>query len=332
MIGLEIAGLLLGLLLAVAASAFFSGAETGVYSVNPVRLRVRAEHHDAAARRLARLMERPDEMVITALLGTNVADYLASALLAALILRSSASEALTEVYATAILTPVILVYGGIIPKDLFRRENDWLMYAIATPLGWARKAAGATGLVWALRTLTQRLTAWLDPAHAAVSAEALTRVRVRRMLAEGAVRGGLSAFQRDTLERVMTLRDVRVADVMTPRERSAMVPEGISRDDLLRITRMAHFSRLPVYRDDPRRVVGIINVYDVLMDEEKRPIAEYIGPAVFVEHDSTVSAAILKLQETRQGMAIVRNAAGDGIGLFTMKDLVECIVGELQDW
>ncbi len=324
--------LIIGALIAVLLSALFSGAETGVYCLDHVRLRVRSDQKDPQARRLASLMERREDLVITTLLGTNVADYLLTVCVTALLLRTAVSGSLAEIYATAIVTPIILVFGGVIPKDWFQRQSDRLMYPLALPLKWCWRGACWIGVVWLLRTLTRRLLHRIDPLRASAEKDLLPRVRVRRLLREGAVRGGLSPFQRDTIERVMNISNVRVADVMVPRQRAAIVPSDIPRADVLRIARMAHFSRLPVYRDDPRRIVGILNVYHVLTDERQRPIAEYVQQATYVQAGETVPAALLELQQARQVMGIVVDPAGNCLGLFTIKDLVEEIVGELAAW
>ena len=324
--------LIIGALIAVMLSALFSGAETGVYCLDRVRLRVRSDQKDPQARRLASLMERREDLVITTLLGTNVADYLLTVCVTVLLLRAVVSGSLAEFYATAIVTPIILVFGGVIPKDWFQRQSDRLMYPLALPLKWCWRVACWIGVVWLLRTLTRRLLHRIDPLRASAEEDLLPRVRMRRLLREGAVRGGLSPFQRATIERVMNISNVRVADVMVARQRAAIVPSDIPREDVLRIARMAHFSRLPVYRDDPRRIVGILNVYHVLTDERQRPIAEYVQPATYVQAGETVPAALLRLQQARQVMGIVVDPAGNCLGLFTIKDLVEEIVGELAAW
>ncbi|MFQ5807296.1 MAG: CNNM domain-containing protein [Phycisphaerae bacterium] len=325
-------GLVIGAIVAVTLSAFFSGTETGIYCLNRVRLNVRAGQNETGARRLTSLLERPQDLVITTLLGTNVADYLATVCVMALLLHYAVSQSLSEVYATAIVTPLILVFGGVIPKDWFQRESNRLMYALALPLTWCRRVACGTGLVGMLGGLTRYLIRRVDPQRAGAEEELLPRARIRRLLSEAAAGGGLSAFQRDTLERVMEISRVRVVDVMVPRQRAAIVPIDTPRAELLRIARMAHFSRLPVYRDDPRRIVGIVNVYHVLTDDEQKPIGAHVQEATFLHATETVPAALLKMQQARQVMAIVTDRAGNCLGLFTMKDLVEEIVGELEAW
>jgi putative hemolysin len=325
-------GLIIGALFALGLSAFFSGTETGTYCLNRVRLNVRSGQNDVRARRLMALLERPQDLVITTLLGTNVADYLATVFVTALLLHFAISQRFSEVYATAIVTPLILVFGGVIPKDWFQRESDRLMYPLASPLTWCWRLARWTGLLWVLGMLTHHLIRRIDPQHVGTEEDLLPRTRIRRLLSEAAASRGLSAFQRDTLERVLHISQVRVANVMVPRQRAAIVPVDIPRGELLRIARMAHFSRLPVYRDDRRRIVGIVNVYHVLTDDEERPIADHVQPATFVQATETVPAALLKMQQARQVMAIVTDPAGNCLGLFTMKDLVEEIVGELAAW
>ncbi len=328
---IETALLLAASLLAIAASALFSGIEMGVYCLDRVRLEVRAEAGDRRARVLSRLMRRPDELVTTALLGTNLADYFASVTLAALLIRFAVPAARTELYTTVVLTPLILVFGGVLPKDWFRRQSSRLMLALAIPLLWWRRVAAVTGLLWLLRWCGRSLIRLLDPGRAEAG-DVVPRVGTLRLLTEGAARGGLSAFQRAVIERVLHVSRVRVSQIMVPRPRTVHVPVTIARDDLLRIARMAHFSRLPVYEGDPRHVIGIVNVYDVLMDEQPRPIRAYIRPAVTVGPETTVPTALVRLQQARQVIAVVVNRKGEYLGLFTMKDLVEEIVGELEVW
>jgi putative hemolysin len=324
--------LLVGLLLAIGLSGLSSGAETGIYSVDRVRLRVAGEQRQSAALRLERLMRRPEDLVITALLGTNIADYLATACMAALLLDAGISENLTEIYATAIVTPLILVFGGIVPKDWFRRESNRLLLSLSWLLLLGVRLSQATGVVWALRSLTHFLLGRIDPRHAGAATELLPRARTLHLLREGAARGRLTHLQRDVIERVLNLSGVRVMDVMIPRNRAATVPAGITRDDFLRIARMAHFSRLPVYDGNPRRIVGIVNVYNVLTDAEQRPVAEHVSPPITLPQQLSVSLALLRLQRARRTMAIVEDRSGNCVGILTLKDLVEEIVGDLEAW
>jgi putative hemolysin len=325
--------LALGLLLALAASGFFSGTEMGIYSLNGVRLRVHAERGDGAARRLLPLMDRFESLVVTTLVGTNIADYLAAAFTTAALLHLSFADSRAELYATLIVTPALLVFGNIIPKERFRRDADRLMFACSLPLTVWTRIVSLTGLPWLLSRLSRVLIAWLDPRRTAAAArEVLPQARMLELLREGASRGGLSVFQQDTFARVMSLSDTPVARVMVPRPRAATIPVDLARDDLLRIARMAHFSRLPVWKADPTRVIGLVDVFDVLADNHARPVAEHVREVIRVRPDDSVLTALRKLQQAREVMAIVCDRRGRCMGLITIKDLVEEIVGDLPAW
>ncbi|MFO0837320.1 MAG: CNNM domain-containing protein [Phycisphaerae bacterium] len=324
---LSVAGILLG----IATSALVSGSETGLFGLNRVRLRVFSEQGRRAAQRLASLVDRQDDVLITLLLLNTVADYIATASLAEWLQSSSFSAGLTELYTVLILTPLMLVFGGIIPKDWFQREGDRLMYPLALPLAILVRGARATGLVWLLRNITGLVMRRFDPL-ALARGEIHPRSHALQLIEEGAVRGGLSAMQRDIIDRIVNLAQVRCGGVMIPLARAAHVPVSISRDDFLRIARMAHFSRLPVHDGDPRRVIGVVNVYDVLTDEQHQPISTHMRPAVRLSAGDSVPVALLRLQQARQAMAAVTDRAGNCVGILTLKDLVEEIVGELEVW
>ncbi len=322
-----------GVLVGLAASAFFSATETGVYSLNRVRLRVRTEQGQPAAQRLTRLMSRGEDVVITTLLGATVADYVTTIAAAGLLLHLAVSPGWVDLWVTLILTPVALVFGAVIPKDWFRREADRMMYVCGPPLAACVALSRATGLVFVLRALTHWLMRRIDPQQEAADESALApRSLTLQLLREGAASGNLSTLQRDLIERVMNTSQVRIGSVMIPRQRAATVPVTISRDDFLRIARMAHFSRLPAWQGDPRRIVGVINVFDVLTDPVKRPMAEYVREVVKLSPGDRVPAALLKLQNARKPMAAVEDKWGNCIGILTVKDLVEEIVGDLEAW
>lgn len=324
--------LLAGALAGVLLSAFVSAAETGSYTLNRLRLRVKTGRREAAALRLDALMQRHEDLVVTLLLGNTLADYVATACTTSLLLRAAVSQSTADLYATAILTPVLLVFGGILPKNWFQRDADRLMYPLAGVLAVMTAAARLTGLVQLLRVLPRRLVKWIDPAHALRDDQILPRAQMVRLLHEGATRGGLSPLQRDLIDRVLNASRVTVSSVMIRRERCATVPVTLSRADFLRVARMCHFSRIPVWEGDPKNVIGRINVFDVITDTRERPIREYVQPVVRLSPTESVPGALLRMQQARQQMAIVVDRQGKCLGVLTLKDLVEELVGELENW
>ncbi len=324
--------LVLGLLGAIVLSGFFSGSETGVYCLNRVRLRVESEEGNTAARRLEQYMRRPEDLVITTLLGTNVADYLATACATAILLQATVGQGLAEVYATAIVTPLILVFGGIIPKDWFRREANRLMLALTWPLLGCLRLAQGLGIVALLRRLTHALVRRIDPEHAENESSLLPRARTMRLLREGAAHGELSLMQRDLIERVLNLSDVRVGQVMVPLKHAVQVERDVARHEFIEVARRATYSRVPVWDPGAQKMIGIIDVYDVLNDDERRPVLEHLREPLVLRAHMSVAAALLALQRSRATMAVVQDRTSRCVGILTVKDLVEEIVGDLEAW
>ncbi len=322
-----------GALLGIALSACASAVETGTYCLNRLRLRVRAEQNFRGARRLARLFEQPGDLVLTALLGCTLADFITTACVTALFLDAQFPPTAAEGWATLLVTPAVLILGGVIPKDWFRREADVWMYRLAWPLEQCVRVTRATGFPFAMRQLARRLLHRLDlRAPQDADPHLLARASVLGMLQEGAALGGLSPFQRELISRIMRISSVRAGNVMIPLRRAALVPRTIAREDFLRIARMAHFSRLPVHDGDPHRIVGIVHVFDVLTDPEQRPVSAHLRPPIVVPAHASVSSVLLELQRARRTMAIVQDRHGAHVGLLTLKDLVEEIVGDLEAW
>lgn len=322
----------LGVFAGVLLSGFASAAETGSYCLNRVRLRVRSGQGEPSARWLDQLMQRQGDLVVTLLLGNTVADYVATVSVTALLLHVAIPERWADLYAMAILTPVLLVFGAILPKNWFQRECERWMYPLALPLTLLVGLMRFTGILWLQRVLSDLLVRWAGSSGAPGGQPLALRASVRRLLHEGAARSGLTPLQRDMIDRVMNVSRVRLGRVMVPLRRTVHVPETITREEFLRIARMAHFSRLPVYRERPGRMVGVVEIFDVLTDESRRPVREQVRPTLFLKVWETVPAALLRMQQARAFMALVVDGHDECIGLLTMKDLVEEIVGELEAW
>lgn len=324
--------LIVGAILSVALSGLFSGTETGIYCLNRVRLRLYTEQGRRSARRIDELLSRPEDLIITVLIGTTIADYCASVCVAALLIRSAVSGSQAEILTTLIMTPVIFAFGNAIPKNWFQRNSDRFMYPMSWALEVLVRAARLTGAVGVLRGLTRLAVRLVDRSGAARREGILPRAKMMRLLREGAARGGLTTAQSEMIERVMKLSEVRVGRVMIPHTRAAVIREDISRGDFLRIARMSHFSRFPVRDEATDRICGIVNAYDVLTDENQRPPADHIRDALELRPSEPVSEALLKMQNARQAMAIVVAPSGGCLGVLTIKDLVEEIVGDLAVW
>jgi putative hemolysin len=318
--GVALAGLLL--------SATYSGLETGLYTLNRVRLAVRADRGNRAARRLRAMLDAPSKMLATLLLGNNIANYAGSFGVAGLLTIYGFTPVQVIVINAAILIPLLFIGGETLPKDLFRTHTDHWSYTWAGFLTWTARVLTWTGLVPLVRgfgALVSRLIG--GDASAAMTA----RQRVSQLIKEGVRTGALSEEQTSLADRALALRDVTVVGEMVPWPRVAAIGADATREQRRRFLRRHTHTRSPVVAERGQ-VVGVVSTLDMLLEPEKTP-RDLMEPALFLHPNMAVRTAIQRLRAERCAMAVVVRAnTRQSIGIVTLKDLVEPLTGELAAW
>ncbi|MCG8405212.1 MAG: CNNM domain-containing protein [Phycisphaerales bacterium] len=321
----------------VMLSGLFSGSETGLYCVNSTRLRLAAHKQDPAALRLQNLLTDRAGLLFTTLFGTNLANYLAPVCLTVVFLESISvaddadRERRAELYTTLILTPTVFIFGEIVPKNVFQRDADRLMSRVSSALRVTHLLFKLTGIIWIQRHVSAFVAGRLQ--RQPESGSALhTRMDVYEMLREGAAGGALSVTQSTILERIHRLKAIPVGAIMVRAHNIDMLSAEAKRSEVERVIRKSPYSRMPVYRDSRRRIVGVVHVLDILTGPQNRPIGDMTHPPLEITADQSVTEALGTLQQQYRRMAIVVDKAGRCIGLVTVKDLVEEIVGDLAAW
>ena len=311
----------------VIGSAIFSGLETGLYVLNRVRLAVRAGHGDRSAARLESELERPDRLLATLLIANNAANYAGSLGVAAILNSFELSATGVVVLNTALVVPILLVFGETLPKDLFRtRADDWIPRFVG-PLRGARRLLTVIGLV-PLLSLVDRLVQRLvggDPGD-----RLGPRARMAWFIRESAASGSLSPAQLDLADRALSMRHLAVTSEMTPWRQVVSVREDDLRSgDPRTIARRTMRSRLPVV-DVSGRVLGVVGVQDILLGTSPEEAIDDSIPRLAA--GTPVFVALETLRQARRPMGIIEDAAGLPIGIVTLKDLVEPLLGDLRAW
>jgi len=327
-------GLYLLALVGLAVAALANGMETGLYRLNRIRLRLRAEHDDRRARTLLAMLKDLRGMIIVCLIGYNGGLYLVTVVVTTLVAASGWVETAlgVEVLATAILTPVFFVFADVTPKSIFAVEADRWTYPLARPMRWAHAVLRGVGLVPALKGLSALV---LRIARHRGEVNPFTpRQRLRAIIREGLAEGVITGYQDQLAEQVLSLRDKTVGDVMIPLRDVAAVPVNVGRHRFRKELGRHSYTRLPVYENHRDHVVGIVRINDVLAEEgEDLDLAQVMNrEVVAVPPDMTVSAAMLRMRQARAAMAVVCDVKDRAVGIITIKDLVEEIVGELAAW
>ena len=330
-VAMELAAGWAALLAGMALSFLYSGLETGTYAVNKVRLDLRAASGAGPARRLAAMLADPGKPLIVVLVGNNLANYLASAGMV-LILTSRAWPS-PEWYAVAILTPLIFVFCELLPKNLFHRHGERLAYIFSGFLDLSRRVFSVCGLVGLAKLLIRGIfAAGRRPLGSHDSPLGPGRGRIAGILAEARAGGAITHTQSLIAQRIVHIGQVRLADVMVPLKKAVMVRRSASADLVRRLLTEHGHPRLGVYEGNRENIVGVLNAYDVLLDEDDSPPADHVMPPLGLVQHTGVIEALVALQRARTAIAFVVNDAGNCTGLVTVKDLVEEIVGELHEW
>ena len=311
--------------LGVGLGALYAGLETGIYVLNKIRLDLRAEAGSAPARILRRHLRDPGNLLAVLLVGTNVCGYVTTfAISAMFVLAGSADRA--EWYTLAVATPLMFLFRESVPKNVFQRLAERLVYRLAWLLAISSAAFNLIGLAPLVRGFSRLVMRLLPLDRRGVRHHGLESI-----MAEGAACGLLTHFQSLMARRVMNIADVRLAQVMTPMSNVVSASDDVTADEFLALLRDHEYRRVPLI-DRDGQVVGIVDIYDVLIDEDRARPADKKVPPFVLAADMTVTDALYRMQRARAAMAVVRNKADQHLGLVTVKDLVEEIVGELSEW
>ena len=310
----------------VVLSAICSGVETGLYVVNRVRLAVRAGRGDASAIRLEAEIERPERLLSTLLILNNAANYAGNLGVAMFLSVWSLSTGSVIVLNTLLVVPLLFVFAETVPKDLFRIHADRWLSKFSLPMSYSRKVLTCIGVV-PLLSLVSVVVARIFGTR---DGDAATpRARMTRLIRESAETGSLSAAQLDLADRALSMRTLSVASEMIPWRQVVSIPIRRLGDDVRAIARSTMRSRLPVVEDG--RVVGVVGVQDLLLGRRSGSDAIDRGVAR-LRPDTSVFTALETLRRERCPVGIVEDSDGRPLGLVTLKDLVEPLLGELRAW
>ena len=308
-------------------AGYYAGTETGFYRLNRVRLRFRVDRGDPDALRLDAVLRRGDAFVITTLVGNNLFVFLATFICTRLYVASYGGDA--EWMATLTLIGPIFIFGEVLQKEIFRRSADVLMYRATRLLKWSMRVYAP-----AVSVLGQLQSFWTFFARTAEAQRELQveRHRLDHFFSESAQEGMLSRYQHDMAVNIMKLQQLRVEKVMIPTDEAVSVPLDSTMEACRHLARTSPYRRFPV-TDADGKPVGVVNVLDVLADRETPfEVRRHLRQPTVFDREASVIDALHILKRSQQPMGFVRDDGAATVGIITIKDLVEEIVGELGEW
>jgi CBS domain containing-hemolysin-like protein len=318
-------GLMCGLgLVGILLSALFSGAETGFYRATRLRLLLDALGGDAIARGLLFLTNHPSLFVATTLVGNSLANYLVS-LAAVVILQEMVPGQmhLAEWLAPLLLAPLLLVYGELLPKNLFLQAPNRLLRR-SGPLLLVFVALLLPVSVW-LWAASRLLARWLGATSEPVRL-ILARRELRRVLEEGHEAGILHPAQRSLAQGIFAVAGRPVEQFLTPLEQFPRARADMNREDVLAMAERQRAPLVPVESlDSPGNLIGYVRVIDLKLSDS--PGLSPLRPLLEIRQTSTHLAALMRLESANESLARVVNTRGETLGIVTTERLQEPLLG-----
>lgn len=320
--------MLLGALITlILLSAFFSGSETGLMTLNRYRLRHLAQEGHRGARLAQKLLERPDKLIGLILLGNNFVNVLASTLATIISMRLFGEAGIA--IAAGILTLALLVFGEVAPKTMAALHPERIAWPAAYVYTVLQRVLGP--LVWAVGLLSNGLLRLFGVKVGSAAGHSLSHDELRTLLGET---GGLvSERYRDMLIGILDLEEAMVEDIMVSRQEMEGIDLEADWDEILHTIGSTPYSRLPVYRGTLDQIAGTVNLRHLLPIAQKGELSlktfmRSVEEPYYVPEGTSLHTQLLNFQRAKKRMGLVVDEYGDILGLVTLEDILEEIVGE----
>jgi CBS domain containing-hemolysin-like protein len=319
------------IVLGVIMAAFFSGAETALVSINWIRLDHWLEKGRGSAKVLERFVADPHRMLGTTLVGTNIAVIMTSSLVSWQLrgFFESWSGGLVGLVSTLIVTPALLVLGEIIPKVVGHRHSDTITLKVVHPLRFfyfllspiILLTTGIAGAV--LRPMGIGARKWR---------KRLTKDQLRLLLtSEGEAAGAVDEQETRLISGIFEFGLTTVGEVMVPRTDIVGVPPDSTVGEAVELVRAHGYSRLPVLSEDRDHIEGMVHSRDLLGMARECGITDLVRAVPYMPETKTCDELFRELQARRQHMAAIVDEHGSLAGIVTLEDLLEELVGEIED-
>ncbi len=311
-------------------SGFFSGSETALISVNKIRIRKLAEEGDKRAKRVNKLLERPNRLLATILVGNNLVNIFAAAIATSVAMGFFGNAGIG--IATGILTLILLIFGEITPKGFATRNSLRMSLVVSGPIEILVKILYP--LVKVITFITNKIIGFLG-GEAKTIAPFVTEEEIKMLMDVGEKEGVIEKDEREMIKGVFEFGDKEVKEIMVPRIDVKSFDKNVTIKDALDEILKTGYSRTPVFDGSIDNIIGILYTKDLLgyVKEGKldMKIGDIIRPTYYVPETKELGDLLKDMQKKKIHMAIVVDEYGGTEGIVTMEDMLEEIVGEILD-
>lgn len=330
MVGTNLIFIIIVLLVLLGFSAFFSGSETALMAISRLRIRHLAETMPLRAKLVERILKRPERLIGTILLGNNLVNVAMAAIATAIAVTLWGERGIA--YVTAILTLAILIFSEITPKVYAKYFNERVSFVTAPILNVIMVLFNPAVIV--VTYISNKILYLMGVDVSRIKRPLMTEQEIQTCIKMGWDEGAITAAERKMLSRVFTLNDKTVGEVMVPREKMTIINIDAPMDDIVKTVLKTGYSRFPISKGKDLDIIGSIHTKDFFkLIEAKRSfsIKTILRPPNFVPADRKIDAQLRSFQSKKLHQAVVLNENGRIIGLITLEDILEELVGSIQD-
>lgn len=325
---MDLLSVLLMIILFLALKGFFSGSEIALVNADKIKLRHKARQGNKGAKMALKMFETPHVILGTTLVGTNIATVVLTTLGASVMIGYFGKAG--DLYAFLIFTPLLLIFGEIVPKSVYQQQSDQLAPIIVYPLSFF--ATLFYPIVFIFSRIAHLMSRLLGGGKSEQNLF-ITREQLRSILDMAERGSNVDIFDRERISRAIRFADTLVGEAMIPVAEMVALNYNSSTTEAISLVRKRGFNRLPVYHNNITNITGIVTIstWDLLdKDLANMPLETIIKPAYYVSQLQTIDELLPVLRGREDHTAIVVDEFGSAIGMITMEDILEEVVGEID--
>ncbi len=319
-------------------AGLFAGAETGMYQLSRLRLRLGIQRKRLSYVLLGGIMEDTRGLLLSMLVGTNLAHYGATSVVTVLLYQRFGGEHTAELAATLITAPILFVFSELVPKNIFYYRADYLMPAVAPLIAAFHKLFRISGIVPLLRRFSSITAAFAGASQPGKgTTDAARHPHIDAIIRHSKEEGILSATQTEIFNRLSAMSNINLRAVMTQMEKVETVEANCDKAGLLAKLEKSRHTRLIVRDGGTGDVAGLVNIYEALYSDDRDwSLEKFTSPVRRLPAETTVTEAMAIMRKQGDEMVLVTRRGQGGkdkpAGIVTMKDLAEELFGELAEW
>ena len=308
-------------------SAFFSSAETALSLVTKVKLHAMEEEGKKHVKLLNKIMDNYERVITTILIGNNIVNLSASALTTIITLKIWGNPYVS--LATGVLTFIVLIFGEIVPKTIARRKCDKMALSFAPIINII--IIVLFPIVFIIEKFSKFILFILGQSKD--DSSQITESELRSYVDVSKEDGVIESDEHQIISNVFDFSDSIAKDIMIPRIDMTTIPDDASYKEVMKVFRESMYTRLPVYKGEIENIIGFINVKDLL--RLKAPdtfdVSKFLREAYYTYEYKKTSDLLIEMRSSSKNLSFVNNEYGETVGMITLEDLLEEIVGQIRD-